>query len=160
MCTCRAPSKGDLRRTGQRAHAAELGTHSMGLPQQCKLSCPTHAHTTYSPTLSCWQPTRPPLLSSCWGEAGRTTNPDRFGLLRSKQVPAQLLPAAAPKTTASTVAAGYSCLLFLMCQRHVSTERILLPQPHVTDKCRKQPDSLQQHQKPAHLFFSSPSTWL
>lgn len=48
---------------------AEHGAHSDGLPQPCQLSSPARAHTTYSPTLSHCQPTHPPLLSSCWGEA-------------------------------------------------------------------------------------------
>lgn len=162
LCTCRAPSKGDLRRTGQRARVAGNGAHSNGLPQPCQLCSPARAHTTYSPTLSHCQPTRPPLLPSCWGEAGGTTDPEWFGLSGSNQVPGQLplAAAAAPKTTASTAAAGYSCLLLLMCQRHVVTEKILLPQLCVTAKCRKQPGLLQQHQKPAHLFSSCASAWL
>lgn len=32
------------------------------------------AHTTYSPALSHSQPPRMPLLLSCWGEAGGTTD--------------------------------------------------------------------------------------
>lgn len=62
LCTCTDPSKGDLRRTGQRARAAGHGAHSNGLPQPCQLSSPAHAHTTYSPTLSHCQPTWLPLL--------------------------------------------------------------------------------------------------